>query len=76
MEEVNWEPMQQMMNSMAIQLGLISIQCAIAYFVVYLFLSFIKVPSGLSRFLAAISVLFVFYFSFKYDYIPTLVQKL
>jgi hypothetical protein len=76
MEKVNWEPMQQMMNSMAIQLGLISLTCAIAYFSVNLILRLINLPKAFSNFLATLAVLVVFYLLFKYDFIPGLVGKL
>jgi hypothetical protein len=76
MEEVNWEPMQQMMNSMAIQLGLIALTCTIAYFSVNLILRLINLPKTLSNFLATMAVLGVFYLLFKYDFIPGLVGKL
>jgi hypothetical protein len=76
MEDVNWEPMEQMMNSMAIQLGLISLTCAIAYFSVNLILRLINLPKAFSNFLATMAVLVVFYLLFKYDFIPGLVGNL
>jgi hypothetical protein len=76
LKEIDWGPMKQIMDSMAMQLGLISLTCAIAYFSVNLILRLINLPKAFSNFLATMAVLVVFYLLFKYDFIPGLVGKL
>jgi hypothetical protein len=76
LEKVDWGPMKQILDSMAMQLMVILIQCTVVFFGVYLLLRLIKVPSGIARFLGSIAVLFAFYIIFKYNFIPGLASNL
>jgi cbb3-type cytochrome oxidase subunit 3 len=75
LEPVNWEPMRDMMNSLATQLGIILFLCGCAYAVVYVVLNLSNLPKRFSHFLAVMAMLIVFYLIFKYEFIPGIVEK-
>jgi hypothetical protein len=75
LKEIDWGPMKQIMDSMALQLIVIMIQCTVAYILAYFLFRLIKIPSKVARFLGSIAVLFVFYFIFKYNFIPGLASN-
>lgn len=70
MEKIDFSPIGDTVNGLAITFGIIMITAALAFILVFVLLRLIKVPKQIASFLATVSLLVVLYYSFTTSYLP------
>lgn len=70
MEIVDFNPVKETLDKIAVQLVLLLAMCALAYVVAFIVLRFIRVPGQLAHYLSTAVLLAVMYYSFINGYIP------
>ncbi|MEK5056027.1 hypothetical protein MHH96_21805 [Niallia sp. FSL K6-0212] len=69
MEKIDFSPVGDTVNGMAIQIGIVMFTGAIAFILVYILLKLIRVPKPLANFLAIAALLAGLYYSFTTNYL-------
>ena len=70
MEKIDFSPVGNTVNGMAIQFGIVMITGAIAFIVVFILLRALRFPKQLANFLATAALLAALYYSFTTNYLP------
>lgn len=70
MEKIDFSPVGNTVNGMAIQFGIVMIIGAIAFIVVFILLRLIRIPKQIANFLATAAFLAALYYSFTTNYLP------
>ncbi|MEZ2715412.1 hypothetical protein [Niallia circulans] len=70
MEKIDFSPVGDTVNRMAIQFGIVMITGAIAFIVVFILLRTLRFPKQLANFLATAALLAALYYSFTTNYLP------
>jgi hypothetical protein len=70
MEKIDFSPVGNTVNGMAIQFGIVMITGAIAFIVVFILLRALSFPKQLANFLATAALLAALYYSFTTNYLP------
>ncbi|AYV67243.1 MULTISPECIES: hypothetical protein [Niallia] len=69
MEKIDFSPVGNTVNGMAIQFGIVMITGAIAFIVVFILLRALRFPKQLANFLATVALLAALYYSFTTNYL-------
>jgi hypothetical protein len=70
MGEIDFSPLKDTLNNMAIQLAILMIMCAAAYTIPNIILRLIKIPGKIANFLSGFIFLIVMYYLFMNNFIP------
>lgn len=70
MEKIDFDPLKETINNIALQLVIWMAICTVAYVAVFILLRIIKMPAKVAHFVSGIAFLFAMYYSFINGFIP------
>lgn len=70
MEKIDFSPLKETINNIALQLVIWMAICTVAYIAAFIVLRIIRVPAKIAHFVSGIAFLFAMYYSFINGFIP------